>query len=273
MMAEMSTGTLGVDLAAQSRNTAGCVIEWDNRGNGRVHCPHHNYRDEDLLAKLVDTKYVTCAAIDAPFGWPTPFLETITAYQHGGAWPDPFDSDARVRSLRLRATDCAIYDRLRLTPLSVSTDRIGIVAMHCARLLAAVQSALGQPVDRSGKGRILEVYPAASLRSWRISPVDSEDPGTYKGNDSAARTRRGLILEQIARQTSGWLEIHPKVNVVCIDNDDCLDALICALIARAAEQDLLEPIDDPDGRAPTEGWIRLPKPGSLALLGPGGVLA
>ena len=57
--------------------------------------------------------------------------------------------------------------------------------------------------------------------------------------------------------------------VTCIDNDDCLDALICALIARAAERGQLEPIDDPDGLASSVGWIRLPKPASLALLGAG----
>lgn len=262
-----TTGTLGVDLAAQKRKTAGCMIEWDERGHGHVHCPTDRYDDEDLFAKLVDTQYVTHAAIDAPFGWPAMFIETITAYQDAVVWPDPFDSDASVRNLRLRATDRAIRDRLGLTPLSVSTDRIGIVAMHCARLLAAVQSKLGEAVDRSGGGRILEVYPAAALRSWQINPGTSGDPGTYKGDSDAARTRREWVLEQINHHTSSWLEVHPKVNVVCIDNDDCLDALICALIARAADRDLLEPVIDPDGLASSEGWIRLPKPASLALLG------
>lgn len=200
-----STGTLGVDLAAQSRKTAGCMIEWDERGFGLVHCPADDYRDQDLFAKLIDTQYVTRAAIDAPFGWPTKFIETITAYQHDGFWPDPFDGNASVRSLRLRATDRAVHAHLGLTPLSVSTDRIGIVAMRCARLLAAVQGELGQPVDRSGQDRILEVYPAAALRSWEISPATSEDPGSYKGDSNAARIRREWVLEQIARHTSAWL--------------------------------------------------------------------
>lgn len=262
-----TTGTLGVDLAAQSRKTAGCVIEWDERGHGYVHCPTDRYGDDDLLAKLIDTEYISHAAIDAPFGWPALFIETIANYRDAGVWPDPYNSDASVRNLRLRATDRAIHQRLGLTPLSVSTDRIGIVAMHCARLLAAVHQELGEPVDRSGQGRILEAYPAAALRSWQISPGTSEDPGTYKGDSEAARTRREWVLEQINRHTSAWLEINPKVNVVCIDSDDCLDALICALIARAADRDQLESIDDPDGLASSEGWIRVPKPESLAHLG------
>ena len=244
------------------------MIEWDRRGHGYVHCPTDDYWDSDLFAKLIDIEYVTRAAIDAPFGWPEAFLETITAYQASGFWPDPYDSDAIVPSLRLRATDRAVHGRVGLWPLSVSTDRIGIVAMRCARLLAGVQEQLGALVDRSGQGRILEVYPAAALRIWEISPADSADPGSYKGAGDAARLRREWILEQVRRHTSAWLEIGEKTMAVCRDNDDCLDALVSALIARAAERDLLEPVDDPDGLAATEGWIRLPTPQSLSLLGP-----
>jgi hypothetical protein len=139
--------------------------------------------------------------------------------------------------------------------------------MHCARLLVAAEAHLGEPVDRSGRGRILAVYPAAALRNWRsISPRTSENPGTYKGTSDEARERREWIVEQICRCTSPWLDIGPKVQVVCIDNDDCLDALICALVARAADAGLLEPIDDPNGLAATEGWIRLPQADSLPRL-------
>jgi Protein of unknown function (DUF429) len=114
--------------------------------------------------------------------------------------------------------------------------------MHCARLLVAAEAHLGEPVDRSGRGRILAVYPAAALRNWRsISPRTSENPGTYKGTSDEARERREWIVEQICRCTSPWLDIGPKVQVVRIDNDDCLDALICALVARAADAGLLEP--------------------------------
>jgi hypothetical protein len=51
-----STGTLGVDLAAQNPKTADCMIEWDDRGYGHVHCPSEGYRDQDLLTKLIDTQ-------------------------------------------------------------------------------------------------------------------------------------------------------------------------------------------------------------------------
>ncbi len=263
----MTTGTLGIDLAAKAPRTAGCMIEWDDTGSGMVHCPSSDYQDTDIFAKLVDTEYVSRVAIDAPFGWPLPFLETISLYQQEGIWPVSYESEEVVRDLRLRATDQAIRLGLGLTPLSVSTDRIGVVAMRCARLLAAAQAELGRPIDRTGHGRFVEVYPAAALLVWQISPKDSDDPGSYKGPGLAARARRERIVAQIVEATSRWLEIGEKVKAVCADDDNCLDAFICALIARAADRNHLQPVQDEVGKAATEGWIRLPEPGSLSLLG------
>ena len=57
--------------------------------------------------------------------------------------------------------------------------------------------------------------------------------------------------------------MHEKVSVVCIDSDNCWDAMICALIARACELDRVLPVPDID-TARVDGWIRLPTKGSLA---------
>ena len=62
----------------------------------------------------------------------------------------------------MRRTDAVVHDKLRLVPLSVSADRIAHVALRCAVLLAKLDAA-GKPVDRTGAGTVLEVYPAASL--------------------------------------------------------------------------------------------------------------
>jgi hypothetical protein len=32
------------------------MVEWDDGGYGHVHCPSEGYRDQDLLAKLIDTQ-------------------------------------------------------------------------------------------------------------------------------------------------------------------------------------------------------------------------
>ena len=242
------------------------MIEWDQRGSGYVHCPGNQFDDMGLLHQMTRPDYVTKVAIDAPFGWPQAFVESILAYQHGSFWPDPPGSSANQQALRLRATDLTVREVTKLKPLSVSTDRIGVVAMRCARLLAATQTELDVPVDRSGEGRFLEVYPAATLLQWDLSTQLSDDPGSYKGPEARARARREWIIESLRRATAGWLEIGEKTRVVCVDSDHCLDALIASLTARAAERDALLPIGDLEA-AQIEGWIRLPRKGSLASLG------
>jgi predicted nuclease with RNAse H fold len=265
--AEMrNTATFGVDLAAQPNKTAVCLIEWREDGRGWVDCPSVGATDSDILALLAN-EFVTVTAIDAPFGWPTQFTESITSYTAAGVWPDAPGEQSSQDSMRLRGTDRVVHDETKLTPLSVSTDKIGIVAMRAARLLAAHWEATSQPADRSGLGDVVEVYPAAALVQWGVSQrAGVSDPGTYKGKTAAAQTRRVRIIDAIAT-AAPWLEIDEKVRVVCIDSDDCLDALVCALVARASELNRVLPVLD-HAAAQAEGWIRLPQPGSLESLGP-----
>jgi hypothetical protein len=55
--------------------------------------------------------------------------------------------------------------------------------------------------------------------------------------------------------------------MVCDQNEDCFDALISALVARASALRLCEPIpDDLLEPARREGWIALPLNGSLERL-------
>lgn len=53
----------------------------------------------------------------------------------------------------------------------------------------------------------------------------------------------------------------------CRAYDDALDAVVCALLARAASLGLTAgPPDNFAARAATEGWIHLPPAGSLGRL-------
>ncbi|MGZ6639487.1 MAG: DUF429 domain-containing protein [Solirubrobacteraceae bacterium] len=238
-----STGTYGVDLAAQAKKTGVCMIEWFEDGRGRVDCPGLGASDEEILVQMARDD-VAVTAIDAPFGWPIVFGEALLDYAKQGSWPDPPGFQIRQEAMRLRATDRAVYQETKLTPLSVSTDKIGVVAMRCARLLSAYWRGSGLSPDRSGAGGVVEVYPAAALVQWGISQRSGvSDPGTYKGSSPAASARRGRIIDAIASAAS-WLEINEKVRVVCADSDDCLDALICALVARACELGRILPIAD-----------------------------
>ncbi len=57
-----------------------------------------------------------------------------------------------------------------------------------------------------------------------------------------------------------WLHLSSEHERACIDSDDCLDALVCAIVARAAERGLTEkPPPELKDEAEREGWIHLPE--------------
>lgn len=237
----MLTG--GVDLAAQPARTAGCVLEWDDAG-GAVVRSLAQPMDDDAVVALVGECEKT--GIDAPFGWPEPFVAAVAAHERGEAWPGRAREDAEDyrRELSLRATDRYVIDRCGQRPLSVSTDKIGVVAMRCALILDGLEDA-----DRTGTGLVAETYPAAALKGWGLAPAG------YKRTSGTAARRElvGALLERVPRLDVGAL--RPDLEA----SDDKLDALVCALIARAVAQGRTEP--PPEHllrRARTEGWIHLP---------------
>ena len=82
-------------------------------------------------------------------------------------WPGAGeDQDVYRFHLSFRETSRLIEHGYR-RPLSVSTDLIGVVAMRCAYLLDRL-AARGDPVHRSGSGRVIEAYPAPALVSWGL---------------------------------------------------------------------------------------------------------
>ena len=149
-------------------------------------------------------------------------------------------------------------ERLGRWPLSVSSDLIAVPAMRAVRLLAEA-AATGECIDRSGSGRFVEVYPAAALHIW-----DFPSRG-YKHAKGAA-VRAGLVSD-LAERTRDWLAPSEEHWVQCTASDDMLDALVAALVARAAAIGRCEPIPTGDHElAQEEGWIALPETGSLNQL-------
>jgi hypothetical protein len=97
------------------------------------------------------------------------------------------------QELTMRRTDAFVHDKLRITPLSVSADKIAHVALRCAVLLARLDAA-GRPVDRSSAGPVVEVHPAASLRSWGLYRPGYQDQTFPPGRgDLAAALAEGWI--------------------------------------------------------------------------------
>jgi hypothetical protein len=199
---------------------------------------------------------VTKLGVDVPLGWPSPFVEALRMHSHDASWPRDYEHTKNLSDYRLRRTDDWVHDTLKLPqPLSVATDRIAIPAMRAAALFSRVTPRL--PLD--GSGRVTEVYPAAALARWGFTSR------RYKGKANAVP--RASLVGDIARATSGWLEFSAEQREQCQANDNVLDAFVAALVSRAAVLGLTEPI--PLGMrdaALREGWISIPRDGSLADL-------
>jgi len=240
--------TLGIDLAAQPRDTAACEVHWTDTyaETVRWHCPLNNTETRELMTKADKV------GIDVPLGWPTGFVRAVYRHQSRRPWPK-----VSMRQFRLRATDCFVHEIAGICPLSVSTDRIGIPAARAALIL----SDFARPLDRTGDGKIVEVYPAAALRMWGF-PCRG-----YKGRKGAVV--RCDLVQEWNRQTAAWGRWTEKVLAAASANDNVFDALIAATVARCAALGRVVPIPSRmKRRAKLEGWIAVPAKDSLANLFP-----
>jgi predicted nuclease with RNAse H fold len=243
--------TAGVDLAAQPERTAVATIEWSS--DRAVIQAAACHADDEVILQAV--KRAGKTGIDCPFGWPAGFVSFVASHHARHVSVPPGWPGSR-RSLTMRRTDVFVSEHLRLTPLSVSADRIAHVALRCAVLLGSLEAAVGA-VDRTGTGPVAEVYPAASLRSWGF---------THHGYKQKAKpgVLGGLVDHLLAE--APWLDCatyEPAMR----GSHDVFDAVIAAMTARAAAlgQAFL-PAGDDLAAARTEGWIAIPGKPISALL-------
>ncbi|MEA2278750.1 MAG: hypothetical protein QOC78_3710 [Solirubrobacteraceae bacterium] len=241
---------LGVDLAAGAKKTYACVLD---ARDGVLHGELFAGCDDATLLGLAEG--CEKVAIDAPFGWPREFVDALEAHRRLEAWPAPDDANPEVfrAALSFRATDRVVMHTRR--PLSVSTDKLGVTAMRCAHLLHRWSSV--EPVDRTGRGKFVEAYPAGALVRWGL------DGSGYKGADKSAL---GALLGGLSEQLP-QLELSQGDRQLCASVDDAFDAVVAALVARAALLGLTDlPPRTRRDQAAEEGWIHLPVRGSLPLL-------
>ena len=226
--------TAGVDLAAQPGKTGAAAIDWAYRPPKVIYA--RLGVDDDSVLALARRVVLEGGrlGVDCPLGWPQDFVAFIRAHSEG--LPLPLGAGSDTRSLRLRETDQALRERLGIIPLSVSTNMLGVTALRAARLLDRLRDE-GTPVDRSGRGTICEVYPAASRTAWGLA--------------KSMRDLSELLLDlplQIGPSDRGLLE-----------SEHVFDALIAALTARAvALGATIGPSEQQDQLAAIEGWIHAP---------------
>lgn len=235
--------TAGIDLAAEPKGTALAILEFANNKANLVFL-EQDLDDQALIDKTINADKI---GIDCAFGWPIEFAKFIAKHQ------DPTNKDLIDggmdfrRNLSHRQTDRMIKELTGRWPLSVSTDRLGLTAMRCAGLLSKYQQA-GVAIDRSGSGKLAEVYPGATLRNWDF------DTTNYRVIEDA----RAGLLKQIKTQAP-WLDTKGFENKM-IESSDAFDAVIAALAARAVYQgEYTKPTEDQQAAAEIEGWICLPK--------------
>jgi hypothetical protein len=151
----------------------------------------------------------------------------------------------------MRLTDRVVQAETGLTPLSVSADLIGHVALRCACLLAEA-GRRGQAIDRAGDGVITEVYPAASLRAWGLAHAGYKQRGSRLALDD--------LVDSLKRQAP-WLRLGVAEGT-CRESHDAFDSVIAALTARAAARGQTRRPQTPQeaAAASTEGWTAFPLP-------------
>jgi predicted nuclease with RNAse H fold len=237
--------TAGIDFAADERKTCIATIDW-SEDTARV---------VDLRLGASDEAILNCVrsgektGIDCQFGWPDKFVTFVVAHRDHklNLKGVPMDVVAR-KDLAYRITDLEVKKIAGIQGLSVAADRIAMAAMRCAALLATLASE-GSPVDRSGMGSVVEVYPAASLAKWGL---------TFKGYKTSKNLANLDTLVTALQGQAPWLELG-AFGQMCRRSDDAIDAVLCALTAAASACGAIEPI--PLGHlesAQREGWIAIP---------------
>lgn len=237
--------TVGIDLAAKSARTALATIKWSDATATLQHLTDDTSDEDIVQAMTVADK----TGIDCPLGWPEPFIDFVVAHRANRITPRASDEGPNWRQqLVMRRTDLVVQELLQLTPLSVAADKIAHVALRCAVLLSKLEAA-GFNVDRSGVGQLVEVYPAASLKSWLLPHQHYKRPANL--------VALNLLTDQLLA-SAPWLNLANYAAVVR-QSDHAFDAVVAALTARAASTGQIHETSEADhAKAETEGWIAIP---------------
>ncbi|ACY17621.1 DUF429 domain-containing protein [Haliangium ochraceum] len=252
--------SVGVDLASQARTTALCALAW-SAGRARVLALDEDVDDDAIVERA---RAADALGIDAPFGWPQAFIDFTNAHHAQQPLPAQWRYRERMQALRFRRTDLALQPRtgLKRPPLSVSSDRIALPALRCAGLLDRLAVR-----DRAGLEQpVYEVYPALALHQW-LGWSESYKQSNGPAQRAHGRAQRQRICARL-RERAPWLELSAAEAEAVTASDHRLDALLAALLARAARCGLCEPIPDDDvAAARVEGWIAIPARDALTRLG------
>ncbi|WP_158276793.1 DUF429 domain-containing protein [Paraconexibacter algicola] len=250
------TSTLGVDLASQDKKTALCEIAWERPA--RVVRLELGVDDAAIVAAAAGDG-VQLLAIDAPFGWPEPFVRAVRAHHDGEGFPVAAGDRPGREPFYLRETDRHVIAQTGKRPLSVSTDKIAYIALRCAGLLRTIGERDPALVPRDGSGLVAEVYPGAALVRW--APTLGCPTAGYRGAapENPARTALAAALLDATGVAADAAQ-----RALLARSEDALDAFVTAVLARVVALGRSEPVPDALRElARREGWIHVPRADAL----------
>lgn len=249
--------TLGIDLASAADKTAFALVEWTPKIAFPTHPSDYHGQltqlnlqgsDSDLLQFRPHSRCLI--GLDAPLGWPTPFIEYIsTPLSELSRHSDKAPWTPSIRDqMRYRQTDRYTRSVLGRWPLSVSTDYLSLVGLRARGLLRAWEIS-----NITGQEYLFEVYPAVALKRWGLTHRG------YKGKGIEKEQLRRSMLTTLS--ASFELTLSSYFQDQLIQSDHGFDALICCLITWYAHFSLCDlPSTEKEIEASQhEGWIYIPK--------------
>jgi hypothetical protein len=218
------------------------------------------------LARLLRGREFEAAAIDAPFSVPTDYLpsgghrkllELIASIGRPKGWPFPTSTDFISGTLAgrtllsqkpLRTTE-KVWQKRKINVRSTlwCGPRSGApMTSACLTLLHEARCPIW-PWDQEGPGLLVEAFPAAQLREWKMSYQG------YNGDIGAAPSTRKTLVSQLSdRIDLGSFESRLE------ESADALDAVLCAFAGFAVTTGNLAEL--PDANDPCdEGLIAVCK--------------
>ncbi len=234
--------TLGIDLAAEAKGTAVAQISWGPNKAELVHLAL-GCQDSNIIELSHESEKV---GIDCALGWPLTFIEFLIKHASNDTNSKPSGDIDWRRDISFRETDRQVRAITGRWPLSVATDRLGMTALRCAGLQSKLSES-GIPIDRSGYGKIVEIYPVASLRTWGF------ETSGYRVEQSIRADLLGRLEER-----APWLNLGQYKDLL-VSSADAFDSLVASLATRAvAKGEATLPSSDQMDIAKSEGWIALP---------------
>jgi hypothetical protein len=194
-------------------------------------------------------------------------VAAMNAYSREEPWPE-LDNEAfrRSRSDRHLQRTVLAETGIKYSPMSPASSASAVTVCRLAQLREDGYRISGRRFDRAGADRVLEVSCPAALIIWGFEHEGYKSGGrTADERPEAAAARASLIAALEVK--APWLRWADGAREACLESDDPLDAVLAALIARAAAVGLAKPPPAADlDLARQECWIHLPLKGSLPHL-------